>query len=528
MRRFTAALTAALALAATSVAVAPTAHATSRMESHTSTVIEDGKVYVLFHDWDNLRPEDVQIRIRRWDSDEVLATVGIAGARDQDLCGADSDCDGGRFRSDPVVLPEVRGYTTDIVYREGSPDERIGRDRGDLAYGLNPRLALTTNHPTDSWEHPLQIIGSLTAEDPVTHEVKPMPEGTYAYRYEPFGFQWTRADGQGRFTSRPEFREGTEVSYTYRFWRTDESITVKRVRHDLKLTMAGGSTITAPAGSDIPFRGTVSATSESGVDKPLEGYNVLVGVNHKTYTAKDGSFAFMQNVGRDTSLTVGPQWTYMFNNEAQKKFALRLVPTEFVSLKAAVGKYRKVTITGKPEVAWGSYPAGTTAPMAVQYSSDGRTWKTVDSFTGRYGQAFSRTPQQRAPLTGTGYWRVRVTKAAQSSPTLKTTRKATQLSNDDLTPEGVKAGTQITAKGGLLQQSGTSWKAYAGQKVRVYFKGSAQGSAWEPIASTTTRADGTFSTKVTARRDGTWQIRYTDTPTTHYADYGREDYVDVR
>lgn len=497
------------------------------MESRTGTTIKDGKVHVLFLDYDNLRPEDVQIRIRRWGSDEVVATVGIAGARDQDLCSP-SGCDGERLLSDPVVLPEVRGYTTDVVYREGTPDEWIGRDRGDLNYGLNSHLALTTNYPTDSWEHPLQVIGSLMAEDPVTHEVKPMPEGTYAYRYVWAQTSWRRADGQGRFTDRPEFGEATEEVRTYWFGGTEESITVKRLRHDLKLTVDGGSTITAPAGSDIPVRGTVRATSESGVDKPVDGHNVLAYPHHKTYTAKDGSFAFMQNVGRDTSLTVGPQGNYWFNNAPQKKIALRLVPTKFVSLKADVDKYRKVTITGKPEVTEGSYPAGTTAPMAVQYSSDGRTWKTVDSFTGRYGQAFSRTPEQRAPLTGTGYWRVRVTKAAQNSPTLKTTRKATQLSNDDLTPEGVKAGTQITAKGGLLQQSGTSWKAYAGQKVRVYFKASAKGSVWEPIASTTTKADGTFSTKVTARRDGTWQIRYIDTPTTHYADYGRADYVDVR
>ncbi|MCJ0867996.1 hypothetical protein [Streptomyces sp. AP-93] len=495
------------------------------MESHTTTTIKDGKVYVTFHDWDNMRPEDVQIRIRRWGSNEVVATVGIAGARDRDLC-APSSCDGGRFLSDPVVLPEVRGYTTDVVYREGLPDERIGYDRGDLSYGLNPRLALTTNYPTDSWEHPQQIIGSLTAEDPVTHEVKPMPEGTAWYHH--YSYMPQRADGQGRFTHRPDFGEGTEFSRTYRFEGPEQSITVKRLRHDLKLTVDGGSTITAPAGSDIPVRGTVRATSESGVDKPVDDHYVQADNQVRTSTAKDGSFAFMQNVGRNTSLTVGPQWNYWFNNEAQKKFTLHLVPTKFVSLKAAVDKYRKVTITGKPEVAEGSYPTGTTAPMAVQYSSDGQTWKTVDSFTGRYGQAFSRTPQQRAPLTGTGYWRVRVTKAAQNSPTLKTTRKATQLSNDDLTPEGVKAGTQITAKGGLRQQSGTSWKAFAGQKVRVYFKASAKGSAWEAIASTTTRTDGTFSTKVTARQDGTWQIRYTDTPATHYAVYGRQDYVDVR
>ncbi|WP_327253486.1 hypothetical protein [Streptomyces sp. NBC_01244] len=527
MRKFTAALTTVLALAATSVAVAPAAHAAPRMESWTEGRIEDGKVYLTFHDHDDLRPEDVQIRIRRYGSDEVVATVGIAGARDRDLC-APSGCDGGRFLSEPAVLSEVGNYTTDVVFREGTADERIGRDRGDLTYGINPRLTLTTDYATDSWEHPLHVLGSLTAEDPVTHVVKPLADSRV---FGSGGGPWStslRTDRQGRFADRPEFGEVTELVRTYEFEGTTESITVKRLRHDLKLTVDGGSTITAPAGSDIPVRGTVRATTESGVDKPQDGHGVIVDDKYKAPTEKDGSFAFKHSVGHNTSLTVGPDGSGWFNEPPRKKIALRLVPTKFVSLKADVDKYRKVTITGKPEVAEGSYPTGTTAPMAVQYSSDGRTWKTVDSFTGRYGQAFSRTPAQLSPLTGTGYWRVRVTEAAQNSPTLKSIRKATQLSNDDLTPEGVKAGTQITAKGGLLQQSGTSWKTYAGQKVRVYFKASAKGSVWEPIASTTTKADGTFSTKVTARRDGTWQIRYTDTPATHYADYGREDYVDVR
>ncbi|MFE4634021.1 hypothetical protein ACFRJ1_11655 [Streptomyces sp. NPDC056773] len=528
MRRITAALTTALALAATSVAVAPAARAVPPpLESWTTSHIENGKVFVTFHDHDNLRPENVRIRIRRWSSNEVVATVGIAGAGERDLC-APSGCNGGSFLSEPVVLPKVGGYTTDLVVREGGTDERVDRNKGELTYGLNPRLALTTNHPTDSWEHTLFVEGTLTAENPATHKVEPVADGVIRRRV---GASWTetgRTDENGRFSDLPDFYDATELSRTYRFEGVQESITVKRRRHDLNLTVDGGGTITAPAGSDIPVRGTVRATTESGVDKPVAHVDVHVDGKRRGSTAKDGRFGFTYGVGRSTSFSIVPTGSGWFNEAAHQKIALRPVPTAFVSLKAAVDKYRKVTITGTPDVAEGSYPAGTTAPMEVQYSSDGQTWKTVESFTGRYGQAFSRTPQQRSPQTGTGHWRLRVTNAAQNSPTLTTTRKATQLSGDDLTPEGVKAGTQITAKGGLLQRSGTSWKAFAGQKVRVWFKASAGGSAWEEIASTTTGADGTFSTKVTARRDGTWQIRYTDAPATHYADHGREDYVDVR
>ena len=79
-----------------------------------------------------------------------------------------------------------------------------------------------------------------------------------------------------------------------------------------------------------------------------------------------------------------------------------------------------------------------------------------------------------------------------------------------------------------MQQSGTSWKVFPGQTVRIYFKPSTSGATWKQLGTATTRTDGTFSKKFTAQQDGTWQMRYIDTPSTHYADYGRQDFVDVR
>lgn len=115
-----------------------------------------------------------------------------------------------------------------------------------------------------------------------------------------------------------------------------------------------------------------------------------------------------------------------------------------------------------------------------------------------------------------------------NGPSVKLGRKYTRIWNDGVSPEGVRKGSTLTAKGGLMKKSGSTWRPYAGQRVRIWFKAKEAGSAWKELSSTKTLSDGTFSKKFTAKQDGTWQMRYTDTVSTHYADYGTEDYVDVR
>lgn len=66
-----------------------------------------------------------------------------------------------------------------------------------------------------------------------------------------------------------------------------------------------------------------------------------------------------------------------------------------------------------------------------------------------------------------------------------------------------------------LNRTGHLPKAKAAGSVRTY-----QGGA-------TTAANGSFSTKVTARGDGAWQIRCVDATAPYYVAIGREDYVEV-
>ncbi|MFJ6936607.1 hypothetical protein [Streptomyces sp. NPDC101132] len=525
MRKLTAAVGTVLAVTATTLAVAPQAQAAEvHLQSHAWTTQENGRIHAVFNVLDDdVHPSDVSLRVRRKGADQVLTTLKLNGT---ESC-PETGCWDSTFLSEPAKLPGLGVYTVDVVVDEGQADERVDRDNSELDYGLDPQLTVAGDHPTDSWEHPVTVTGTLRAEDPDTHEIKPFP-GASVSKDVPHGGTWERTDADGRFTDVPEFREATEVALTYSFHSARASLTVKRDRKDLKLAVdAPGGTITAPSGSTIPVRGRVTGTTDSGVDKPVSDmYMFADGRYTSSWTKADGSFSFTYGVGRNTSVTVMPGGTYHFNPAPRQVVKLRLVPTRFEALKATVSKYRKVTFSGTLGVTEGSYPAGTTTVVDMQHSPDGRTWSTVGSFTARYGEAFAKSPSRTAPA-GSSHWRLRIAAAAQSSASFRLGRKATLLVNDDVTPEPVRKGATLTAKGGLLQEYGSSWKSFAGQTVRVWFKASGS-TAWKQLGTATTGNDGTFSRKFTAQRDGTWQVRYTDTPSTHYADLGREDFVDVR
>ncbi len=196
------------------------------------------------------------------------------------------------------------------------------------------------------------------------------------------------------------------------------------------------------------------------------------------------------------------------------------------NVEGKVDKYRRVTFTGKLGVTEGSYPAGTKAKISIDYRPTGGSWTSTGTFDAAYGASFKASSSKKADSGA--QWRLHIVNAGVDSASVKLGRKHTKIWNDGVSPEGVRKGSTLTAKGGLMQKSGSTWRPYAGQKIRVWFKAKTVGSAWKELGSTKTLSDGTFSKKFTAKQDGTWQMRYTDTVSTHYADYGTEDYVDVR
>ncbi|MFF3340530.1 hypothetical protein [Streptomyces flavidovirens] len=531
MRKITAAVATALAVSASTLVAAPAAQAADvNLKVQTWSWERDGAIHAAYetHDY-GVHPKDVTIRVREKGSDKVLTTLDL---NDTDECASAYDCWGWSFVTDPVTLPEMGVYTMDVVVREGLPDERVDRDNGEFNYGLYPQLTATTERPWISYDnHRFDVSGTLVATDPNTREVKPFVGASVHYRGPISGNQGEYpVDEAGRFRVPVAFSEySNDTLLDFSFGSAHKTLQLPFRQQELKLKLdTPVSAVTAPYGSDVPVRGKVARVADDGTEKPLAGANVTVGLQAAAPTRDDGTFAGLLAVMRAGTVDVAVDHSRWFKNPPPHSLRVSSAPktNTFSPLTASVDKYRKVTFTGKLGVTEGSYPAGTTAKISIQHSTDGRSWSSVGSFTARYGTTFTQSPSKKG--TAGSYWRLRHSAAALNSTSFKLGRKATQLLNDDVTPEGVRKGTTITAKGSLIQESGTSWKSFAGQTVRIYFKASTSGATWQQLGTAKTLDNGTFSKKFTAQQDGTWQMRYVDTVKTHYADYGREDFVDVR
>ncbi|MGW0560171.1 hypothetical protein ACWDZ4_05955 [Streptomyces sp. NPDC003016] len=531
MRKITAAVATALAVSATTLVAAPAAQAADvSLEARTWTREGDGVIRAVYESYDDdVRPEDVTIRVREKGSDQVLTTLDL---NDTDKCAPESDCWDMQFPTDPVTLPQMGVYTMDVVVREGLPDERVDRDNGHLNYGLDPQLTVAGDRSWISYDNTrINVSGALVATDPNTREVKPFAGASLYYRGRMQGDEgWRRLDEAGRFRMPLTFSEySTDTELAFVFDGESETLRLPFRQQELKLTVdTPVSAVTAPYGSDVPVRGKLTRVADDGSEKPLAGASVTIGNRTAAPTRDDGTFTGALTVLRTGTVNVDVDHSRWFKSLPEQSLRIGSAPktSTFSPLTAGVDKYRKVTFTGKLGVTEGTYPAGTSAEVSVQHSTDGSSWSTVGSFTARYGTTFTQSPSKKG--TAGSYWRLRHSAASLNSTSFKLGRKATELWNDDVTPEGVRKGTTITAKGGLMQQSGTSWKTYAGQTVRIYFKASTSGAAWKQLGTAKTLSNGTFSKKFTAQQDGTWQMRYIDTVKTHYADYGRQDFVDVR
>ncbi|MER8071579.1 hypothetical protein ABTZ59_25105 [Streptomyces sp. NPDC094034] len=531
MRKITAVMTTAIALSASTLVAAPAARAAEvNLRSFVWSAEKDGKIHVLYEHWDrNSLPSDVTVRIRAKGSDAVLATLGL---NDAGRCTTASACEEEQFWTDPVQLPALGVYTVDLVVRAGTAGELLDRDNGEVNYGLAPKLTATADRQSVSYDHRVVTVnGTLFAQDPNTREVKPFAgAGVHTWFTSP-DFRTVTVDKTGRFSVPFEFSGyETGARLDVSFQGNDASFPVAVRKQPLKLAVdTPARSVTAPYGSDVPARGKVTRTADDGTEKPAGGVGVVVDGRHLTSTKADGTFAgaFPATRNGATRLELG-QEPWFEKAVSPYDFSVKTAATStFSAIEAAVDKYRKVTFSGKLGVTSGSYPAGTTGRVSIDHSSDGQNWSSVGQFTATYGTAFTRT----APLQGTtgSYWRLRHLGATGvESRVHKLGRQYTEIRDDDVTPEGVRKGTKLTAKGTLRQKSGSTWKAYAGQKVRVYFKPATSGAAWKELGTATTLTNGTFSKQFTAQQDGTWQMRYVDTVKTHYASSGREDYVDVR
>ncbi|MCY0935161.1 hypothetical protein [Streptomyces sp. H34-S4] len=549
-KRSVAALGAAVAIVVSSLAVAPSAQAgNSPLAGEIYGRVESGGVIRVDLQTSDAPAEvgNLTVRVREKNGGPVVGRVGgFTGGQCQDeLCYLRT------YDSAPGKLDVKMGvYDLELVRNEGKSDEQVGINPGILNFAVNARFtSLTSSVSTVSYDHRSGVAsGTLVAEDPNTHEVKPFAGADVDLYPTAVAPSKLTTDAAGRFTG-PFGFYGNEPRTVLSArlggnWANSKEIALQVRKQTAKLTVKSpGAVATGRYGAFLPVSGTLTRIAEDGTEQPVSGTPFSVtkdgcvvvtsseecGNGHDN-TRPDGSFEVDYRVlGNATmSVNVSSPW---FDPVVPYRFSVNATHTSaFSGLQGSVDRFQRVTFTGKLVVNGGTVPVGTSAKLQFQYSTDkGKTWKFAGNFTTTYGATFTRTALQ--PAGESTLWRLAHIYSGDVGPTnsqpVSLGRQLTKITSDDVTPEGVRRGTSITAKGLLTQKTGTLWKPHAGQTVRIYFKPATPDGTWKQIGTATTLANGTFSKKFTAQQDGTWQMRYVDAPTTHYASNGREDYVDV-
>ncbi|MFE4261106.1 hypothetical protein [Streptomyces sp. NPDC056883] len=537
-KRFITALGVTLGITASTFLAAPAAQAAGgsldEVYYMTASVGSDGAFRVEFQSGDGWQIGDaLAVRVREKGTSAVVARVGgITGGQ----CG-DESCSYAEYKSAPAKLDKMAVYDLELVRNEGKSDEEVSTAKGVLNYALNPKIdGFKSSLPSLSYDSRSgQASGRVVAEDPKTREVKPLVgAGVEVNTYSGETAKLT-TDGAGQFASPFAFRgDETEASLQASLVGSESvksklSPPIRKQATKLNVT-SPGATVTARFGTKIPVRGTLTRTADDGTQKPLDvGLEVTKDGCVAVYREDCGNGVNGFRVTGDAKMTVG--FSSAWFEPSSSSFAVHATHmSAFEGLVGSVDKYRNITYSGKLIVKDGTVPAGASARVHFDFSGDnGKTWTYVGSTTTTYNTPFTlKNPYSSAKP---GLWRLRHGTAnvgPTTSQTFQFIRRPTQITADDVTPEGVARGTTITAKGLLTHRYSTTWKPFAGQTVRIYFKPATPGGAWKQLGTAKTLANGTFSRKFTADQDGTWQMRYEDAPSTHYASKGREDYVDVR
>jgi hypothetical protein len=93
-------------------------------------------------------------------------------------------------------------------------------------------------------------------------------------------------------------------------------------------------------------------------------------------------------------------------------------------------------------------------------------------------------------------------------------------------PSRVTEGDRITVSGRLLADSGRHWREVRGAEVDILFRSSRHGD-WQKVATTRTRRDGEFRTRVRAEKSGFYKAQYAGSSTLNGSE-SDTDWVSVR
>ena len=294
------------------------------------------------------------------------------------------------------------------------------------------------------------------------------------------------------------------------YYGTDVNVTgrVERLTTDGWKPFAGAPVVSTPQQPD---------TSGHTVDRLMGG----------TAAAADGTFAYPAK---------GTFSTQVFTHVRPSPFLAGApyalgeiaVPQKFTftNLAITLDPYGTVRATGRMTANWCGDD-----PLVLQYSLDGRTWKSLKWGKSEGGAAGYCPFDITSPGYVRAYYRVVHAETDQfvtvNSTPVFLTRVPTRFSGFRISPTRPNVNGSMTVSGAVQKYVGGVWKPAAGQYVTLYFKPRGESQWYWVKRNVKTAANGGFSFTATNYGDGHWGMA-TQPLTGYFYSETNAVYIDAR
>ncbi|MFG2329682.1 hypothetical protein ACGFMM_08645 [Streptomyces sp. NPDC048604] len=455
-------------------------------------------------------------------------------------------------------LPEgtaLGDYPVSVDYRlpGGTVQHWTG---GTFAYKLHTGVAETVfDRTTTDWDHRQVVLsGKATTFDPSTGTSGPARAGTKVKVTLDLdggpnpSAQATAVTGNGGtfsvpFTPNARVESGTatvvepaadtDPDATH---KVRETVGVEQTKYRINATL---DKFRVPLGQNVNVKGRVERLTNDGW-QPFAGAPVVSSrdwpyawVHHVARpmggadAAADGTFAYPASapVATDVFTHVRPS---VYLGELPFARGSIAVPQRaaFSDVKIAIDPFGTVRATGKLNAV-----GCESEPVAIQYSLDGRTWRSLkwgrSSYTGTAACPFD--------ISVNGYVRAyyRVVHAetdryitAVSAPVFQT-RTLTRFSSFTISPTRPTVNGTMTVSGAVQKQVSGVWKPAGGQYLTLYFKPRGESQWYWVKKNVKTAANGGFKFTATNYGDGYWGMA-TQPLTGYFYSESKAVYIDAR
>lgn len=459
-----------------------------------------------------------------------------------------------KLTEDGGPIPQLGDYAIDITATDDQSNTATRTDAGTLDFNLVPAIrtaddgsyGFTVSRIPTRDDKNIVASGRLVGIQPGSGDLVPLAGRTVrltrAYDYDSpsvdTAFPVT-ADADGRFTSgdidiaeqgslSADFSEHTadvdgSTDAVEAVYPKATPVTVTATANRVRVLPGQTVTITGDVRTNTDSTGVGGALVKVGFSgtgiKPVIATADAAGHFTATLTVVEGAYISSWSAYEDDP--------YLYGTTSAGGSLVVPDSSEFRKVKSAISADVKVTFSGSLVRTYDHDEGMYGQTVRLEYSKNG-----VDGWDKLATTTTSDDGSFKVSAWGAldGHYRVRHATtdnlAGSESAPVRLTRTNTRVFSISATPAKVAKGGTVTVKGTLKEYRSGSWKAYAGQKVYLYFqkKGS---TSWTYITSGKTGSTGVAKLKGKATKDGYWLIQYFG-DAKHFDSDGVKDYVDVR